>query len=92
MAALSTTNQKVVNQGGGLRLCIGQFTSANGDDVATLTLPGSKVYQGQVYANTATAGEYVEAPYRWSASDNVLTITIAATVAITDGYYSFLTQ
>ena len=91
MAALTTSNQKVINQGGGLRLCIGQFTSSNGDDVATLTLPGSKVYTGQVYANTSTAGEYVEAPFRWSASANVLTITISATVGITDGYYSFLT-
>ena len=92
MAALSTTNQRVISQGGGLRLCVGQFTSANGDDVATLTLPGSVIYSGGVYANTATAGDYVTAPFRWSASANVLTVTIAATEAITDGYYSFLTQ
>lgn len=91
MAALTTSNQKVINQGGGLRLCIGQFTSSNGDDVATLTLPGSKIYSGDVYANASTAGDYVTAPYRWSASANVLTVTIAATIAITDGYYSFLT-
>ena len=64
MAALTTTNQKVINQGGGLRLCIGQFTSSNGDDVATLTLPGSKIYDGKVYSNAATPGDYVEAPFR----------------------------
>lgn len=92
MAALTTSNVRTINQGGGLRLCLGQFTSANGDDVATLTLPGSAIYQGQVYANAATAGDYVEAPYRWSATGNVLTVTISATIAITDGWFSFLTR
>lgn len=93
MAALSTTNAKVINQAGGLRLCVGQFTSANGDDVATLTLPGSQVVLGQLYANVSGVGSvYVEVPFNWTASANVLTITVAATVAITDGYYTFLTR
>lgn len=91
MAALSTTNARVVNQGGGIRKCHGQFTSAIGDDVATITLPGSVVLTGSMYANTSSAGDYMWVPFRWTASNNVLTITAAATVGITDGYYCFET-
>lgn len=90
MAALVATNQRVVNLGGGVRLCHGQYTGTVGDVAATLTLPGSKVLMGRVYENS-TGGNWVECPFSFTAADNVLTVTIGSITTVSDGYYAFLT-
>ena len=90
MADLVATNQRIVNLGGGVRLCYGQYTGTLGDAAATLTLPGSKVLLGRVYENS-TGGDWVECPFSFTASANVLTITIASITTVADGYYCFLT-
>ena len=90
--AFATSNLKIVPLSGGVRLIVGDWSSAVGDVAGTIGIAAGRVYDATFNANTASGGGVGTAtqPYiRWSYSQSgsILTLTLYHQEAVTGGTF-----
>ena len=85
MAELTTSNLQNTGMGGGRRLITGEWTGSLGDPTATITVEGRMVYGAQLLTNDSGFGSDV--PITWTATSGIITVTVAAALAVTDGTF-----
>ena len=83
--AFAATNVKTRGLSPSLKITTGKWTGSVGDGTGTMTLQGGVCFGGQLWQNTA--GGWVQAPFSFTASGNLITLTVENVAPVTDGYF-----
>lgn len=86
--AFSNTAVKTIPLGGGLRLEIGTWYGAQGDDDGTVSLRGGRVFGVQFLINDSDV-MYDPVPVTYSVSAGVITVTVANIQTVESGYGTY---
>ena len=84
--AFATSNVKTMGLGGAW-LTIGSWTGAQGDAAGTFTVQGGVVYEAKFSPNKASGGPGQTAPWSYTTSGGINTVTVANEDTVTAGKF-----
>ncbi len=89
--AFATANQQT-SYFGNMKITYGQWSGADADASATLTVQGGQVWLAE-FVSQDSSGKYEPAPLKYSVSGTagILTITVYNLAAVTAGRYLIIT-